>query len=130
DAASGMLNALGLQTPGVKEIVKTEIPFLKQFDIPIIANLADSTVEEYAYVAEQLNESADLSAMELHISWPNVREGGIQFRIDPYMAAHVTEKVKHISDVPVYVKLSPNVTNIVTMAKAIDQAGADGLTMI
>ena len=130
ETASGMLNAIGLQNPGVKEIVKTEIPFLKQFDIPIIANLAGSTVEEYEYVAEQLNESTDLSAIELNISCPNVREGGIQFGIDPDMAAHVTEKVKHISNVPVYVKLSPNVTNIVTMAKAIEQAGADGLTMI
>lgn len=130
ETSSGMLNAIGLQNPGVKEIVKTEIPFLKPFNIPIIANVAGSTAEEYEYVTEQLNESNNLSAIELNISCPNVREGGIQFGIDPDMAAHVTKKVKKISNVPVYVKLSPNVTDIVAMAKAIEQAGADGLTMI
>jgi len=130
ETASGMLNAIGLQNPGVEKIVQTEIPFLSQFHIPIIANVAGSTIEEYEKVATVLNESSDLSAIELNISCPNVKEGGIQFGIDPEMAATVTEKVKKISNVPVYVKLSPNVTNIVEMAKAIEVAGADGLTMI
>lgn len=130
ETASGMLNAIGLQNPGVEKIVQTEIPFLSQFHIPIIANVAGSTIEEYEKVATVLNESPDLSAIELNISCPNVKEGGIQFGIDPEMAATVTEKVKKISNVPVYVKLSPNVTNIVEMAKAIEVAGADGLTMI
>src|SRR5699024_6127317 len=93
---------------GSKRNCQNRNSVLKQFDIPIIANLTGSTVEEYEYVSEQLNESTDLSAIELNISCPNVREGGIQFGIDPDMAAHVTEKVKHISNVPVYVKLSPN----------------------
>src|SRR5690625_43280 len=130
ETSSGMLNAIGLQNPGVKKIVETEIPFLSDFNVPIIANVAGSTVEEYEYVTSVLNESEHLSAIELNISCPNVREGGIQFGIDPEMAAIVTKKVKSISNVPVYVKLSPNVTNIVEMAKAIEDAGADGLTMI
>ena len=127
---AGMLNAIGLQNPGVEKIVANEIPFLKQFDVPIIANVAGSTIEEYEKVVTILNTSNDINAIELNISCPNVKEGGIQFGIDPQMAATVTERVKKISNVPVYVKLSPNVTNIVEMAKAIENAGADGLTMI
>lgn len=130
ETASGMLNAIGLQNPGVEKIVKTEIPFLSQFHIPIIANVAGSTIEEYEKVVTVLNESTDLAAIELNISCPNVKEGGIQFGIDPEMAATVTEKVKKRTRVPIYVKLSPNVTNIVDMAKAIEAAGADGLSMI
>src|SRR5690625_7896230 len=127
---AGMLNAIGLQNPGVEKIVANEIPFLKQFDVPIIANVAGSTIEEYEKVVTILNTSNDVNAIELNISCPNVKEGGIQFGIDPDMAAMVTEKVKKISNVPVYVKLSPNVTNIVEMATAIESAGADGLSMI
>src|SRR5690625_1586541 len=82
ETASGMLNAIGLQNPGVEKIVQTEIPFLSQFHIPIIANVAGSTIEEYEKVATVLNESSDLSAIELNISCPNVKEGGIQFGID------------------------------------------------
>lgn len=130
ETASGMLNAIGLQNPGVEQIVKTEVPFLEQFNIPIIANVAGSTVEEYEYVTSVLNKSKSIAAIELNISCPNVKEGGIQFGIDPTMAKEVTKKVKAVSNVPVYVKLSPNVTNIVEMAQAIERAGADGLTMI
>lgn len=130
ETPAGMLNAIGLQNPGVKKIVAEEIPFLSQFDIPIISNVAGSTVEEYVEVTKVLNSSDQLDAIELNISCPNVKEGGIQFGIEPIMAATVTEKVKAISKVPVYVKLSPNVTNITEMALAIEAAGADGLTMI
>lgn len=130
ETASGMLNAIGLQNPGVEKIVAEEIPFLSQYKIPIIANVAGSTIEEYEKVASALNDAEDLAAIELNISCPNVKEGGIQFGIDPQMAATVTEKVKAVSKVPVYVKLSPNVTNITDMALAIEKAGADGLTMI
>lgn len=130
ETSSGMLNAIGLQNPGVEKIVAREIPFLSQFNIPIIANVSGSTVEEYEKVATVLNKAEDLNAIELNISCPNVKEGGIQFGIDPDMAASVTERVKKASNVPVYVKLSPNVTNIVDMAKAIESAGADGITMI
>lgn len=130
ETASGMLNAIGLQNPGVRKIVETEIPFLSQFNIPIIANVAGSSLEEYEKVTATLREAERLDAIELNISCPNVKEGGIQFGIDPQMAATVTRKVKAISNVPVYVKLSPNVTNIVEMAKAVEAAGADGFTMI
>lgn len=130
ETASGMLNAIGLQNPGVEKIVETEIPFLEQFEIPIIANVAGSKVEEYGFVTEVLNQTEHLSAIELNISCPNVKEGGIQFGIDPELAYELTKRVKKISKVPVYVKLSPNVTDIVGMAQAIEKAGADGLTMI
>src|SRR5690625_4790230 len=130
ETASGMLNAIGLQNPGVEKIIETEIPFLSQYQIPIIANVAGSTVEEYEQVVSTLNQSDKVNAIELNISCPNVKEGGIQFGIDPLMAAEVTKKVKAISKVPVYVKLSPNVSNIVDMAVAIEAADADGLTMI
>src|SRR5699024_10343534 len=125
-----MLNAIGLQNPGVDKIVETEIPFLQQYDVPMIANVAGSTIEEYEQVTKTLNKAESLSAIELNISCPNVKEGGIQFGIDPQMAQEVTKRVKAISHVPVYVKLSPNVTNIVDMAMAIEAAGADGITMI
>lgn len=130
ETASGMLNAIGLQNPGVDKIIAEEIPFLSTFDTAIIANVAGSTVEEYEEVTRKLNNTDKIAAIELNISCPNVQKGGIQFGIDPLMAANVTEKVKAISKVPVYVKLSPNVSNIVEMALAIESAGADGLTMI
>lgn len=130
ETSSGMLNAIGLQNPGVDKIIANEIPYLTKYDLPIIANVAGSTIEEYETVAEKLGKCEHVSALELNISCPNVSEGGIQFGIDPDMAAEVTRRVKAKSKVPVYVKLSPNVTNIVAMAVAIEAAGADGLTMI
>jgi dihydroorotate dehydrogenase (NAD+) catalytic subunit len=130
ETPSGMLNAIGLQNPGVETIIQTEVPFLAQFETNIIANIAGSTLEEYESVAKAFNETDKVHALELNISCPNVKEGGIQFGTNPYMAACVTEKVKQASKLPVYVKLSPNVTNIVEMAKAVEAAGADGLSMI
>lgn len=130
ETSSGMLNAIGLQNPGVEKIIAEEIPFLQQYDLPIIANIAGSTVEEYEFVAKTFSEANVLDAIELNISCPNVKEGGIQFGTDADMAASVTKRVKEVSNVPVYVKLSPNVSNIVEMAVAVEAAGADGLTMI
>ncbi|WP_042144955.1 dihydroorotate dehydrogenase [Paucisalibacillus sp. EB02] len=130
ETASGMLNAIGLQNPGVYKIMETEVSFLSQFDTKIIANIAGSTLEEYEEVAHAFNETEHVHALELNISCPNVKEGGIQFGTDPSMAARVTEAVKKASNLPVYVKLSPNVTDIVSMAKAVEAAGADGLSMI
>jgi len=127
---SGMLNAIGLQNPGVEKIIENEVPFLAQYDTNIIANVAGSTIEEYEFVAKTFNQTRNVHALELNISCPNVKEGGIQFGTDPKMAAKVTELVKKASNLPVYVKLSPNVTNIVDMAKAVEEAGADGLSMI
>src|SRR5699024_7654141 len=130
ETASGMLNAIGLQNPGVNKIIKTEIPFLKQYNIPIIANVAGSTIEEYVYVAEAFSKDNNIDAIELNISCPNVKEGGIQFGTNDLMAEEITKRVKAVSNVPVYIKLSPNVTNVVEIAKAVERAGADGLTMI
>lgn len=130
ETSSGMLNAIGLQNPGVEKIIETEVPFLESFDVPIIANVAGSTVEEYIKVAETFNQTDKVNALELNISCPNVKVGGIQFGTDPDMAANVTRLVKQASNLPVYVKLSPNVSDIVEMAKAVEAAGADGLSMI
>ncbi|WP_085992448.1 dihydroorotate dehydrogenase [Oceanobacillus senegalensis] len=127
---SGMLNAIGLQNPGVEKIIEHEVPFLANYDTSIIANVAGSTAEEYEYVAQYFNHTKDVHALELNISCPNVKEGGIQFGTDPNMAAMVTERVKKASNLPVYVKLSPNVSDIVSMAKAVEGAGADGISMI
>ncbi|MDG4943746.1 dihydroorotate dehydrogenase [Staphylococcus agnetis] len=126
---SGMINAIGLQNPGVHHILEHELKALEAYDVPIIANVAGSTEEDYVYVASHISKAPNVKALELNISCPNVKEGGMQFGVDPEVAASLTRKVKAVSEVPVYVKLSPNVTNIVDMAKAIGQY-ADGLTMI
>ena len=117
ETSSGMLNAIGLQNPGVDEIINNQLKKLEKYDVPIIANVAGSDIEDYVYVAD-------------NISCPNVKHGGIQFGTDPDVAKNLTEKVKAVSSVPVYVKLSPNVTDIVAMAKAVEEGGADGITMI
>ncbi|MFC4617283.1 dihydroorotate dehydrogenase [Camelliibacillus cellulosilyticus] len=130
ETPGGMLNAIGLQNPGVDKIIESELPRLTQYDTPIIANVAGGSTDEYVNVAERLSASRMVNALELNISCPNVKEGGIQFGTVPEVAARLTEKVKAVSSVPVYVKLSPNVTNIVQMAKAVEAAGADGLSMI
>lgn len=127
---SGMLNAIGLQNPGVEAIIDHELPYLKNYDVPVIANVAGSTVEEYEQVAKAFRRTDAISAIELNISCPNVKEGGLQFGTNPDVAAEVTRRVKQVSKVPVYVKLTPNVTNVVEIAQAVEQAGADGLTMI
>lgn len=126
---SGMINAIGLQNPGVHHILDHELKALAQYDVPIIANVAGSVEEDYVYVAEHISKAPNVKALELNISCPNVKEGGMQFGVDPQVAAELTRKVKAVSSVPVYVKLSPNVTNIVEMATAIAEY-ADGLTMI
>ncbi|WP_152656453.1 dihydroorotate dehydrogenase [Oceanobacillus sp. CFH 90083] len=130
ETSSGMLNAIGLQNPGVERIIADEVPRLAEYDMSIIANIAGSSLEEYIFVAEAFNQTKDVHALELNISCPNVKEGGIQFGTDPDMAKKVTAAVKEVSNLPLYVKLSPNVTNIVEMAKAVEEAGADGLSMI
>ncbi|HCW34741.1 MULTISPECIES: dihydroorotate dehydrogenase [Mammaliicoccus] len=129
ETASGMINAIGLQNPGVHHIMEHELKYLEQYDVPIIANVAGSTEEEYVYVAKHISQASNVHALELNISCPNVKEGGIQFGTVPEVAKELTRKVKAVSEVPVYVKLSPNVTNIVEMAKAIAEY-ADGITMI
>ena len=104
--------------------------WLDQFDVPIIANVAGSTEEDYVAVAKEISKASNVHALELNISCPNVKEGGITFGTVPEIAKKLTEKVKAVSQVPVYVKLSPNVTDIVEIAKAVEAGGADGITMI
>ncbi len=127
---AGMLNAIGLQNPGLKKVISEELAFLNGYDVPIIANIAGSMVEDYVQVAREISKERNVHALELNISCPNVKEGGITFGTDPDVAKAVTKAVKEVSEVPVYVKLSPNVTNIVEMATAVEAGGADGLTMI
>lgn len=130
ETPAGMLNAIGLQNPGLQGVLTNELPWLEQFDVPIIANVAGSQVEDYVEVAKEISKAPNVKALELNISCPNVKTGGIAFGTIPEVARDLTKKVKDVSEVPVYVKLSPNVTNIVEMAKAVEDAGADGLTMI
>ncbi|WP_078380955.1 dihydroorotate dehydrogenase [Sutcliffiella halmapala] len=130
ETSSGMLNAIGLQNPGLDKVIQEELPFLANYDVPIIANVAGSKLEDYVEVAKEISKAPNVKALELNISCPNVKTGGIAFGTDPKVAYEVTKAVKNVSEVPVYVKLSPNVTNIVDIATSIEKAGADGLTMI
>ncbi|MGX6442008.1 dihydroorotate dehydrogenase [Neobacillus sp. K501] len=130
ETSAGMLNAIGLQNPGLKKVVSEELPWLAGYDVPIIANVAGSSEEDYVVVAKEISKQPNVHALELNISCPNVKTGGIAFGTIPEVAKNLTRKVKEVSEVPVYVKLSPNVTNIVEMAKAVEAGGADGLTMI
>ena len=125
----GMLNAVGLQNPGVDAYIEKDLPYLAKFDVPVIANLAGHSTEEYCAVTEKLNDT-DVAMYELNISCPNVKEGGIGFGTDPKMAASVTEAVKKIAKKPVIVKLTPNVTDITAIAKAVEDAGADAVALI
>jgi len=130
ETPGGMLNAIGLQNPGVEKVMETELPFLEQFDLPIMANIAGTTLEDYVAVAEKISKAPNVAALEVNISCPNVKAGGITFGTDAKVAAELTRAVKAVSSVPIYIKLSPNVTNIVEVAKAVEEAGADGITMI
>lgn len=130
ETPSGMLNAIGLQNPGLEKVVNNELPFLAKYDVPIIANVAGSAIEDYVEVAKKISLAENVHALELNISCPNVKQGGIAFGTDASLAKEITKRVKEVSSVPVYVKLSPNVTNIVDIAKAVEDGGADGITMI
>ncbi len=129
ETPAGMLNSIGLQNPGVDYVIEHELSWLQQFETPLVVNVAGSTKEDYVEVARRLNE-LDIAIIELNISCPNVKSGGIAFGSDAKVAAELTSAVKAVSKHPLYVKLSPNVTDIVTIAKAVEAAGADGLSMI
>jgi len=130
ETPSGMLNAIGLQNPGLDEILAKKLPFLAQFDVPVIANVAGSTEEDYVEVCRRITQAPNVKAIELNISCPNVKHGGIAFGTDPETAYRLTKACKAVCTVPLYVKLSPNVTDIVLIAKAVEEGGADGITMI
>lgn len=126
----GMLNAIGLQNKGVDHIIEHELPFLAKYDTEIIANVAGATEEDYIEVIKKLNDQPVVKAYELNISCPNVKHGGIGLGTTPELAANITRLAKEAAAKPVYVKLSPNVTDIVSIAKAVEEAGADGLVLI
>lgn len=125
----GMINAVGLQNPGIDRFIAEDIPFLRQYDTKIAVNLAGRTIEEYVEVAQKL-KYADIDLLELNISCPNVKEGGVAFGIDPEMAMKVTEAVKKVAGQPLIVKLSPNVTDITEIARAVEAGGADAISLI
>ncbi len=125
----GMLNAIGLQNPGIDLFIERDIPFLKKYDTKIIVNVCGHSVEEYLEVVERLKDQP-VDALEINISCPNVKQGGIAFGTDPHLAAEVTKRVKAIAKQPVIMKLSPNVTSIADMARAVEAGGADGVSLI
>ena len=131
DCPSGMLNAVGLQNPGVDRVIDTELPRLAScFRKPVMANVSGFSVEEYAEVCAKLDPLPQIGWLEVNISCPNVHGGGMSFGTDPAAAASVVRAVKAVTAKPVIIKLTPNVTDIVTMAKACEDAGADGVSLI
>ena len=131
ETPSGMINSVGLQNPGVDAVIAEELPRLKKcFNKPVMANIGGFSIEEYTYVAEKLDKEEQVGLLEVNISCPNVHNGGMSFGTSPEMAAKVTKAVKAVTKKPVYIKLSPNVTDIVSIAKACEDAGADGISLI
>ena len=131
ECTAGMINAVGLQNPGVEKVISHELPLLKEcFHKPVMANISGFSVEEYAYTYEKLDAQPQVGWLEVNVSCPNVHGGGMSFGTDPKAAAEVTRAVKSVTTKPVIVKLSPNVTDIVSIAKACEDAGADGISLI
>ncbi len=129
ECTSGMINSVGLQNPGIDKVIAEELPKLKAvFHKPLVANISGFAVEEYVHCCEKINEHADI--IEVNVSCPNVHNGGMSFGTDPKNVEAVTKAVKAVTTKPVYVKLTPNVTDIVEIAKACEAAGADGISMI
>ena len=128
---AGMINAVGLQNPGVEKVISEELPKLKQcFHKPVMANVSGFAVEDYAYTCERLDKEEQVGWLEVNVSCPNVHGGGMSFGTNPEAAAEVTRAVKAVTTKPVIIKLSPNVTDIVSIAKACEEAGADGISLI
>jgi len=130
ETASGMLNAVGLQNVGVRAFIDDKLPGLRCINSPIIANIFGETIEDYVKVSEILNDAAGVAAIEVNISCPNVKKGGVSFGSDPVIAGEVTSAVKGVSRLPVIVKLTPNVTDITKIARKVEAAGADALSVI
>jgi len=130
EVSSGILNSVGLQNIGVEALIKDKAPLWATWHVPVIVNIAGDTVDEYARVASKLEGVAGISGIEVNISCPNVKAGGMQFGTDPQVAAEVTRTVKSATSLPVIVKLSPNVSDIVSIAKAVEKAGADAISLI
>ena len=131
ECTAGMINAVGLQNPGVDKVIAEELPKLKAcFHKPVMANVSGFSVEDYAYTCERLDKDEQVGWLEVNVSCPNVHGGGMSFGTSPEAAAEVTRAVKKVTQKPVIIKLSPNVTDIVSIAKACEDAGADGISLI
>ena len=131
ECPNGMLNSVGLQNPGVDHVIAHELPELRKvFHKPIVANISGFSIEEYVNCVSKLTREDQVEILEVNISCPNVHGGGMAFGTSPEAAASVTRAVKEVATKPVYIKLSPNVTDIVSIAKACEEAGADGLSLI
>lgn len=131
ECTAGMINAVGLQNLGVEKVIAEELPKLKNcFHKPVMANVSGFSVDDYAYTCQKLDTEEQIGWFEVNVSCPNVHGGGMSFGTDPKAAAEVTRAVKAVTNKPVIVKLSPNVTDIVSIAKACEQAGADGISLI
>ena len=131
ECPAGMINAVGLQNPGVDKVISEELPRLKKcFHKPVMANVSGFSVEDYAYTCERLDKEEQVGWLEVNVSCPNVHGGGMSFGTSPEAAATVTAAVKKVTTKPVIIKLSPNVTDIVSIAKACEEAGADGISLI
>lgn len=129
ETPSGILNSVGLQNPGVDAFIKDELPFLNRFNTKVIANIAGETIEEFVSLAQKLNIDG-VDALEINVSCPNVKEGGMSFGVDPNSVYAITKKVKEVSNKTVIVKLTPNVTDIKIYAKAAEDGGADAISLI
>ena len=131
ECTSGLINAVGLQNPGVEDVIKHEMPKLKAvFGKPVMANVSGFSVEDYAYTVEKLDAEDQIGWFEVNVSCPNVHGGGMSFGTNPEAAAEVTRAVRKVTNKPIIIKLSPNVTDIVSIAKACEDAGADGISLI
>ena len=131
ECTAGMINAVGLQNPGVHKVIEEELPKLKKcFNKKVMANVSGFSVEEYAYTCELLGKEEQVGWLEVNVSCPNVHGGGMSFGTQPSAAAEVTKAVKKVTNKPIIIKLSPNVTDIVSIAKACEDAGADGISLI
>ena len=131
ECTSGLINAVGLQNPGVEDVLKYEMPKLKAvFNKPVMANVSGFSVEDYAYTVEKLDAEEQIGWFEVNVSCPNVHGGGMSFGTNPEAAAEVTRAVRKVTNKPIIIKLSPNVTDIVSIAKACEAAGADGISLI
>lgn len=131
ECKNGLINAIGLQNPGIDEVIKTELPKLRKvYKNPIIANISGFSIDEYSYLAEKLDKEEQVEIIEVNISCPNVHNGGMTFGTNPDSAKEVTQAVKKVTTKPVFIKLTPNVTDIVSIAKACEQGGADGISLI
>lgn len=129
ETPSGMLNAIGLQNVGIERFISEKLPYLRQFDVPLVVNIAGESIEDFGFLARALSEQAGVAALELNISCPNVAHG-LDFATDPEMTEQVIKHAKRCTNLPVFAKLSPNVTDISLIARAAEAGGADALSLV